>query len=148
MRTQADPLKAFARSRYAQRVADALLQADTQNDFAKVADLPIEAQSTYRQIAEAAVQMVCDRELREAAEYCAAAAYQQEISGTPFELMPLGRRHHHVLSIKAVIRTFLGFLRGEHPSDLEHFLNLARMDKQEKRARQQARLVAVQGGKL
>jgi hypothetical protein len=127
------------RANLANDVALALYRADRLSKRAEFDDIPHAVRSTYQQIAEAAVLMVADPELREAADYFAAEMLQSEYGESVLSTLPLKQRIKLVRDAQLIVRRFLAFVRGEWPRAVDVYKQLAKDDKAEILALNEAR---------
>jgi methionyl-tRNA synthetase len=95
----------------------ALYRAKCCSILARREDIPREDEGLYRQIAEVAIQLVCDPTLRDAAEYYAAHQVAQS-RDMEFFALDLRTRWRIVQDAQVVVRRFLAFCRGEYPAAL------------------------------
>jgi hypothetical protein len=120
------------RSKYAVDVAEALYRAHKLSSHARLTDVPpTENRIHFYQIADAAVMLCVDEELREAAELYAAEA----LFG-PLSALPAAQRVNKVRDMAQAIRAFLRFLRGTYPAALEHYRHRVRNDRAAMKAAQ------------
>jgi hypothetical protein len=127
----------MARSRHVPDVMLALFQAKKCTKLATFGDIPPEDVAVYRQIAEAAVMMIAEPNLREAAEYFAAHQVSLE-HDIDFLQLPVEKRWRVVQDVRVVLRKFFAFMRGEYPAALETYREKFQVDKRTIQERQAA----------
>lgn len=134
------------RSQYAEMVANALYQA---SKLSKHADLgtapPQESVSHFREIAEAAVALVCDEDLRIAADYYAAACICGE-QNIDLETLPLKKRVRLAMEFRIGLNGFLRILRGLYPTGMTKYAQLAADDRRQMAAIRSGQIVPRQVG--
>jgi hypothetical protein len=113
------------RTRYAIAVAEALYRAAKLSPHAVLSDIPVgESRTHFLTIAEAAVMLACDEELRECAELYAAEA----LFG-PLNALSPGERLNKVRATRHALRAYQNFLTGAYPSALAHYRKLVKADR-------------------
>lgn len=134
------------RSQYAAIVENALYQAAHLSKHANIATAPRhEPVSHFREIAEAAVALVCNEDLRIAADYYAAACICGE-QNIDLETLPLKKRVRLAMEFRIGLNGFLRILRGLYPTGMTKYAQLAADDRRQMAAIRSGQIVPRQVG--